>query len=65
MTSGPALSSLIAKAPEKALPVIGCSGGSMHTSWHTFDIKFAVKSLTSFCHNAGNPPLGQDRDVEC
>ena len=38
--------SLIAEAPERTSPVIGCSGGSMHTSWHTSDIKFAVKSPT-------------------
>ena len=36
--------SLIAEAPERASPVIDCSGGSMHTSWHTSDIKFAVKT---------------------
>ena len=54
-------SSVIAEAPESASPVIGCKVGSMHTSWHTSDKSFAVRSLTSLCHTMGNLPIGQDR----
>ena len=33
----------------------------MHTSWHTSDISFAVRSLTSLCRTMGNPPIGHER----
>ena len=60
-TSSLAPSSVIAEAPESASPAIGCKVGSMHTSWYTSDISFAVRSLTSLCRTMGNPPIGLER----
>ena len=60
-TSSLTPSSLIAEAPESASPVIGSRVGSMHTSWQTSAIKFAVRSLISLCRMVGKPPFGHDR----
>ena len=60
-TSSLASSSAIAEAPESASLVIGCKVGLMHTSWHTSDISFAVRSLTSLCRTMGNPRIGHER----
>ena len=50
-----ALSSLFAVAPDSVPPLSGCNASSTPTSWHTCNIRQAVKSLTSLCHEIQMP----------
>ena len=52
-------SCVLADAPERGSPVMGCRCGSMQTSLHTSDRRLAVRSLISLCLIDGKPPFGQ------
>ena len=54
-------SCVLADAPERCSPVMGCRCGSMQTSLHTSDRRLAVRSLISLCLIDGKPPFGQDK----
>ena len=58
-----ASSFLFAVVPDSISRLRGCKAGSTTTSWHTSDIRQAVKSLTSLCRIMGKPPFGQE--MEC
>ena len=55
-------SPVIAEAPLRLSPVIGCSVGSIQTSLQTSDNQLPTVSRTSLCRMEGKPPLGQDRE---
>ena len=52
---------VLAVAPARTPPVIGCRSGSMQTSLQTSGRRLAVRFLISLCLMGGKPPLGQNR----